>query len=214
MFAEEVPDRRTHILNGHLVITTANTPRGQGTEDRRICEEISCLSNCRGTSGGIHSTQEYWTRYDHNPQKQLLFQIDWLAAPSLPRWTHLAGESGDRIPAVRDRRWARKATRTARAGFVGCRWNQRKRWMATPPGFATDMNAEPTRCLGPLCRTASSARSLPEPEMDDFADAAPAGRYPSFKDESPRIPGQGSIHPRRRKAGLRAAASCAVGDRR
>lgn len=82
MFFEEVPNG-THVLNGHLVsLTTLKT-----VADRMKNPKIENLHRC-----GLAALREqfarfdagYWLRYDLNPKKELLMQIDWLAGEKSP----------------------------------------------------------------------------------------------------------------------------------
>lgn len=82
IYFEEVPNA-THVLNAHLVSITALNEAAQLLDDDRI----NALS-----SAGIETLRSklsqfdtgYWMRYDLNPKKELLFQIDWLSGEGSP----------------------------------------------------------------------------------------------------------------------------------
>lgn len=78
---EEVPNK-SHILNAHLI--SLNVLLGNKSVLGRDAEEI--------TKRGLQSLEEkifkfdngYWSLYDQNPKKELMFQIDWLAGKTAP----------------------------------------------------------------------------------------------------------------------------------
>lgn len=79
---EEVPNE-THILNAHLasIVALHETWKATGdTEIERIYREgiDSLIKNVSSYDAG------YWTVYDRNPQKELLFQLDWLEGEESP----------------------------------------------------------------------------------------------------------------------------------
>ncbi len=73
---EEVPNK-THILNAHLI--SLNTLK-------ETCDKLSYQRACKLYEDGLRSLKHYvnrydngyWTIYDLNPKKQLLFQLDWV----------------------------------------------------------------------------------------------------------------------------------------
>lgn len=79
---EEVPNA-THVLNAHLVSVPELTHASRYLKS----PEIQSLSDA-----GISALREhlhqfdtgYWLRYDQNPKKELLFQIDWLSGDKAP----------------------------------------------------------------------------------------------------------------------------------
>lgn len=80
-FAEEVPNA-THVLNAHLASSTAL----EAASNYLRQEENNNVNDL------INSIYEYiytfdtgcWSRYDQNPKKELLFQIDWLSGDKSP----------------------------------------------------------------------------------------------------------------------------------
>lgn len=79
---EEVPNA-SHVLNAHLVSIPEIAEASRITDDA----ELASLSN-----KGIYSLKEqlhlfdtgYWLRYDQNPKKELLLQLDWLDGEKSP----------------------------------------------------------------------------------------------------------------------------------
>lgn len=82
LFFEEVPNR-THVLNAQLsalpviseVTHLLKSPQGSVLFSRGVS---SLLENINKFDTG------YWLRYDLNPKKELLFQLDWLKGESSP----------------------------------------------------------------------------------------------------------------------------------
>ena len=79
---EEVPNA-THVLNAHLVSIPELSHAGGFLKENSIEELVD---------NGVQSLRQklnlfdtgYWLRYDQNPKKELLFQIDWLDGGSSP----------------------------------------------------------------------------------------------------------------------------------
>lgn len=81
-FAEEVPNA-THVLNAHLISTAAlleiNQPGSSPTLEKTIDNFQNSLKEL------LHTFDTgYWSRYDQNPKKRLLLQLDWLAGEKSP----------------------------------------------------------------------------------------------------------------------------------
>lgn len=79
---EEVPNA-THVLNAHLVSVPEIAKASRILDDK----ELQALSN-----RAIFALKEklhlfdtgYWLRYDQNPKKELLLQLDWIAGEQSP----------------------------------------------------------------------------------------------------------------------------------
>lgn len=82
VFFEEVPNA-THVLNAHLV----SVPELSHASRLLKARDVQALAN-----SGISTLKEklhlfdtgYWLRYDQNPRKEILFQIDWLEGEQSP----------------------------------------------------------------------------------------------------------------------------------
>jgi len=82
IYFEEVPNA-THVLNAHLISVAELTAIAEFSEDQRI----RSLS-----AAGVETLRDklwkfdsgYWMRYDLNPRKELLFQLDWLTGNASP----------------------------------------------------------------------------------------------------------------------------------
>ncbi len=82
VFFEEVPNR-THVLNAQLsaipiideVSTRLDTAEGRDLISKGV---QSLLSNLNKFDTG------YWLRYDLNPKKEIMFQLDWLKGDASP----------------------------------------------------------------------------------------------------------------------------------
>ncbi len=81
-FFEEVPNE-THVLNAHLVTINELKNAGKYFKD----STIQSLSE-QGTENLKNQLNSfdtgYWLRYDQNPKKEILFQIDWINAEQSP----------------------------------------------------------------------------------------------------------------------------------
>ena len=79
---EEVPNK-THILNAHLISLNAL---------RQIQNETNSNDLNKTINAGLKSLEDkifkfdngYWSKYDQNPKKELLFQIDYLSGEKSP----------------------------------------------------------------------------------------------------------------------------------
>lgn len=82
IFFEEVP-RATHILNAHLIGVNELYSVGRQLADKRI---IALADGGKKTlRQNLHRFDTgYWMRYDQNPRKEILLQIDWLEASRSP----------------------------------------------------------------------------------------------------------------------------------
>jgi transglutaminase-like putative cysteine protease len=79
---EEVPNA-THVLNAHLasIVELAHASRYLKSTDIQLLSE----SGIRALREHLHRFDSgYWLRYDLNPRKELLFQIDWLSGEKAP----------------------------------------------------------------------------------------------------------------------------------
>lgn len=82
VFFEEVPNN-THVLNAHILSIN---------ELSKIGIDFNEKGASKISSSGIEALREklykydagYWLRYDQNPKKELLFQIDWLDGEASP----------------------------------------------------------------------------------------------------------------------------------
>ena len=83
LWFEEVPNN-SHILNAHLASLVALSNVNNMIDDSRIQELYEC---------GLEALREnlyrydtgYWTRYDMNPQKNILFELEWNGTESSPQ---------------------------------------------------------------------------------------------------------------------------------
>ncbi|TLP61141.1 MULTISPECIES: D-glucuronyl C5-epimerase family protein [Pseudomonas] len=82
LFFEEVPNR-THVLNAQLsalpMIKQVSAIDRSSLGDTLVQQGVEALKN----SIGQYDTG-YWMRYDANPKKELLFQIDWIEGDTSP----------------------------------------------------------------------------------------------------------------------------------
>ncbi|MGK9046893.1 D-glucuronyl C5-epimerase family protein [Stutzerimonas chloritidismutans] len=82
VFFEEVPNA-THILNGHISALPVL---------HQVSERYGLSTAMTAFQRGVDSVKDfldlydtgYWLRYDLNPKKELLFQIDWLSGEQSP----------------------------------------------------------------------------------------------------------------------------------
>lgn len=82
VFFEEVPNN-THVLNAHILSINELSKIGIDFNNN-LARALS--------SNGVNTLREnlykfdtgYWLRYDQNPKKELLFQIDWLNGDASP----------------------------------------------------------------------------------------------------------------------------------
>lgn len=77
LFYEEVPNK-THVLNAHLVSTASFNKVNGLLQEVFITELFDKGINALKENLWLFDTG-YWTRYDQNPKKEILFQIDQVA---------------------------------------------------------------------------------------------------------------------------------------
>ena len=82
LWFEEVPNN-SHILNAHMASLVALSSANELLQDARIQD----LNN-RGLAALRENLYRYdtgyWTKYDMNPQKSILFELDWKGTESSP----------------------------------------------------------------------------------------------------------------------------------
>lgn len=76
-FFEEVPNG-THVLNAHLV-STANFIKTKDFVKSNTPEDLFNKGSNTIKDTLWKFDNGYWSKYDQNPKKELLFQIDWLS---------------------------------------------------------------------------------------------------------------------------------------
>jgi len=82
VYFEEVPND-THVLNAHLISTLELARIAKKFNDPRIKNlAIAGMETLRNKLWQFDTG--YWMRYDLNPKKELLFQIDWLSGDASP----------------------------------------------------------------------------------------------------------------------------------
>ncbi len=82
VFFEEVPNA-THVLNGHLISVSELAGAATYLDDVRVHNLVRAgVETLRARLAGFDTG--YWLRYDSNPKKELLFQIDWLEGERSP----------------------------------------------------------------------------------------------------------------------------------
>jgi hypothetical protein len=79
---EEVPNG-THVLNAHLISLGELSAASQLLGDSGLKALVD--SGLRSLKDRLHLFDTgYWLRYDQNPKKELLFQLDWIAGSNSP----------------------------------------------------------------------------------------------------------------------------------
>lgn len=79
---EEVPNG-THVLNAHLVSLPELYEASELLGDRKL--KFLVDSGLKSLKDRLHLFDTgYWLRYDQNPKKELLFQLDWIDGESSP----------------------------------------------------------------------------------------------------------------------------------
>lgn len=102
-FFEEVPGN-SHILNAHLISITELAAANDYLKSDEVNELVE--QGLASLKQHLHSYDAgYWLRYDQNPKKSLLFQIDWL--------------KGSKSPLIDEVRFEDPRTMTATAVDVG-----------------------------------------------------------------------------------------------
>ena len=79
---EEVPSN-THILNGHITSLVTLSRIAKESDDARLQQVFQQGMESLIANHALFDTG-YWCRYDQNPRKELLFQIEWLDGESSP----------------------------------------------------------------------------------------------------------------------------------
>lgn len=82
IYFEEVPNA-THVLNAHLISTPELAETADQLDDSRIQSlKTAGIDTLRAKLSQFDTG--YWMRYDLNPKKELIFQLDWLAGEESP----------------------------------------------------------------------------------------------------------------------------------
>lgn len=179
-FAEEVPNA-THVLNAHLVSTVtigeinrilqSKTVDSLTAEFRKVLKEV--ISN--------YDTG-YWSRYDQNPKKEILFQIDWI--------------SGSQSPLIDEIYLENPQTGTATSIDVGGKedfeiyphltgtdWTDQKEVNGrTVRAFANGYNLRVEPIQGGARHNVFFLGALPECQFDDYFDIPPHRLIIKYKD--------------------------------
>lgn len=82
VFFEEVPNA-THVLNAHLVSIPMLSEAADVLQDARVRSLVTAGIETLRNKLSLYDTG-YWLRYDLNPKKEFLFQLDWLAGNTSP----------------------------------------------------------------------------------------------------------------------------------
>ncbi len=134
IFLEEVPNA-THVLNAHLA-TAAELAKHPQAEAVRA-ETLNTLRNTL-----FLFDAGYWLRYDQNPKKEFLLQIDWLSGERSPLFASFTLEDPQHEAAVRltpDNELAENAW----VGISGAEWELEGDFWAFSNGYAKHPNPLP-----------------------------------------------------------------------
>ncbi|NPV90658.1 MAG: hypothetical protein HPY50_07800 [Firmicutes bacterium] len=182
-FFEEVPNG-THVLNAHLISieTLNNTAAIFDDEANRVvrAKGINALKEklCQFDTG-------YWSRYDQNPKKEILLQIDWL--------------SGDQSPAIDEIYLENPQTETATCIDVGSKYDfaayphlSGTEWLSaetidgrTVRQFKNGYQLRKDAVEGGTRHNAFIVAALPKRNFADYFDVPPHRLVIRYKDEAP-----------------------------
>ena len=183
-FFEEVPNA-THVLNAHLVsineiAAAERLLRGDHTGPPLVKGAIASIRHHLSTFD-----TGYWLKYDQNPRKEMLFQIDWL--------------SGEQSPLI-DEAWLENpstgsATRLDVGGpddgigdtrISGTEWMQEQATDGrTVRGFVNGYEKNRQSAAGGTRHNVYLVMPLPEPESEDWFDFSVHRLMIHYKDIAP-----------------------------
>jgi len=183
-FFEEVPNA-THVLNAHLVsINEIAGVKGLLAGDPTVPRLVSSgIASIRHHLSNFDTG--YWLKYDQNPRKEILFQIDWL--------------SGEQSPLIDDAWLENPVTGSATRVDVGSSDDATKRnrisgteWMQkqviggrSVRGFVNGYENDKQPKLGGARHNVFLAMRLPEPQSDDWFDFSVHRLIIRYKDVAP-----------------------------
>ena len=182
---EEIPKpNATHILNGHLVSIAELTEISKALGNKGDVASIS--------QSGASSLRDmfylfdtgYWMRYDLNPKKQLLLQLDWLEGGESP----LIGEIQFQAPQFRKKTVLDMSnnSRSESVHLTGREWSgQQTIDGRTVVGFENGYNRNKIARKGGTRHNVYIRVNLPVWHFEDYFDVQPHRLHIKYKDVAP-----------------------------
>lgn len=183
LFFEEVPNG-THVLNAHLI----SIPELAQVAFLFNADDVQSLVN-----SGIATLKEqmhlfdtgYWLRYDQNPRKELLIQLDWLQGGESPLLDEVLLQN------PQTGRFARvdlgaEPDSLGSSRISGTEWGQARVVDGRSiRGFNIGYKRHAEPVAGGTRQNVYLALSLPEHEFEDFFDLPPHRLVIRYKDIAP-----------------------------
>ena len=182
-FFEEVPNG-THVLNAHLISVPELWLAGRKYGDQHAINY---------GEAGIESLREllwrfdtgYWLKYDQNPKKSLLFQIDWLAGFESPLIDEIYLENPQTGTATRVDVGAQDDA-VGPTRISGLQWLSPARVDGrSVRSFGNGYAEQEEGTEGATRHNVYFTAALPEPVSGDYFDLPPHRLVIRYKDETP-----------------------------
>lgn len=180
LFFEEVPNR-THVLNAQLstlpvieeLITSLDIPFGRTLWNKGLSSLAEHLF--------LFDTG-YWLRYDLNPKKELLFQLDWLQGDASPLIKSIRFEAPQFSKAVR-LNVANKKAFEGHSRITGPQWSDVQQVDGQKVrAFSNGYLVNPQALEGGTRHNVYVQMQLPEIEFGDYFDMQPHRLLIRYKD--------------------------------
>lgn len=179
-FAEEVPNA-THVLNAHLVSTTTLADINRVLQSKTIRDLTAEFR--KGLKANISSYDTgYWSRYDQNPKKEILFQIDWLNGSHSPLIDEIYLEN-PQTGTASNIDVGEKGDFEGYPCLTGTDWtNQKIVDNKTVRAFANGYDLRDEAVNGGARHNVFFLGALPERQFDDYFDIPPHRLIIKYKD--------------------------------
>lgn len=180
VFAEEVPNA-THILNAHLVSATALHQSQKYVEaafalKQKLLDSLYDYLHCFDTG--------YWSEYDKNPKKEILFQIDWIWGKTSPAIDEIYLQNPQTETATRID--VGSPGDTSYPNVSGIDWKSTETVDGrTVRHFANGYQLRSQSIKGGTRHNVFFLGALPERSYEDYFDVPPHHLVITYKDESP-----------------------------
>lgn len=181
-FFEEVP-AATHVLNAHILSINELAPL-QSKLGSKTVENLIKLGLSSLTAHLDAFDTGYWLKYDQNPKKELLFQLDWIAGEVSPLIENISFESpqfGKRTRiSVGSERAFEGPSRISGLEWSAAQRVDEKKVRSFTNGYLTHNAA----VQGGTQQNAYVLMQLPESNFSDYFDVQPHRLVVRYKDVS------------------------------
>ncbi|WP_313047797.1 D-glucuronyl C5-epimerase family protein [Pseudomonas soli] len=182
-YFEEVPNA-THVLNAHLISIPELAEAGRRLKDPAIGKLVDSGVNTLRSKLSQFDTG-YWMRYDLNPKKEMLFQLDWLEGENSPLIEDIRFEAPQFAKQVKLAVGSEDAFNGA-SRITGLEWSPVKLVDGHQVrSFSNGYLAHKEAVKGGTRHNVYALLELPEANFNDFFDVRPHRLVVRFKDVSP-----------------------------